>query len=156
VSQFAILSKRLPLLLPGTNTLGTAAQMSYRHLQVIVPMPRSQRWMPLSFPAELSVIEMLGPRATAIVLVSMSRLRGRPAALRSWQALTAAVFAIWVLSTVVSLALPVLETGTDPTKLPVWALLSPVGATVLTGLACVVAAMFASGPSPQTGVTGPP
>ena len=97
-----------------------------------------------------------GGISTAIVLVTMSRLRGRPEASSSWQALTAAVFAIWVLSTVGSLALPVLETGTDPTKLPVWALLSPVGATVLTGLACVVAAMFASSPSPQNGASATP
>lgn len=87
-----------------------------------------------------------GGISTAIVLLAMSRLRGRPSARTTWQGLTGAVFVIWLLAAVASLALPVWETGTDPTRLPIWALVAPLGATVLTGLACIVAVIFASGP----------
>jgi hypothetical protein len=53
---------------------------------------------------------------------------------------------LWVLATILSIALPVVETGSDPTELPVGAFFAPVGATVLTGLAGVITGVFRRGP----------
>ena len=52
----------------------------------------------------------------------------------------AVVSLIWVVATVLAIALPEFETGSDPTLIPFGALFAPLGAAVLTGLAGVVAA----------------
>ena len=53
---------------------------------------------------------------------------------------------VWLLATILSIALPVVETGTDPTRLPIAALVTPIAAAVLTGLAGIVAGVFARSP----------
>ncbi len=50
------------------------------------------------------------------------------------------------IATVASPALPVWETGSDPTRLPVWALAAPIGAALVTTLASVVAGIFSQTP----------
>jgi hypothetical protein len=52
------------------------------------------------------------------------------------------------VATVLSAALPVYETGTDPTRVPIGALTAPIGAAVLTTLASIVAGVFAQTPEP--------
>jgi hypothetical protein len=49
-----------------------------------------------------------------------------------------------------SAALPVWETGTDPTELPVWALVAPVAASLLTLLTSVMVGIFSETPSGST------
>ena len=45
------------------------------------------------------------------------------------------------------MSLPALETGSDPTQLPLAALVAPLGAAVLTTLASVVAGIFSRPPN---------
>jgi hypothetical protein len=90
-----------------------------------------------------------GMVATGAYLVAMGGLRGRASRRPVWIGLTVAILAVWLLATILSIALPVVETGTDPTQLPIAALVTPVAAAVLTGLAGVIAGVFAR--SPQTG-----
>lgn len=80
-------------------------------------------------------------------LWGMAKLRGAARRRPLWIGLVVAVMAIWGVATIVSLVLPVWETGTDPTQLPVWALAAPIGATLLTALASVVAGIFS--PTPE-------
>jgi hypothetical protein len=44
--------------------------------------------------------------------------------------------------------LPVLETGSDPTRLPIGAMVTPVAAALLTGLAGIAAQVFSRPPEP--------
>ena len=50
-----------------------------------------------------------------------------------------AVAAIWAAAAVVSIASPSMVTGSDPTRLPIAALVAPVTATVLTAGLCGIA-----------------
>ena len=88
-----------------------------------------------------------GAAATGVVLWTMSKLRPDPEARPIWVGYGIAVGVIWAIAAVAALALPTLETGTDPTKLPLAALLAPVGAFVLTGLAGIVVAVFRRPPT---------
>jgi hypothetical protein len=88
-----------------------------------------------------------GAAATGVVLWTMAKLRPDPDARPIWVGYGIAVGAIWAIAAVAALALPSFETGTDPTKLPLAALLAPVGAFVLTGLAGIVSAVFRRPPT---------
>jgi hypothetical protein len=44
------------------------------------------------------------------------------------------VVAVWALAALMAIFGPVVETGTDPTRLPIAALVAPVAATVATGV----------------------
>lgn len=50
----------------------------------------------------------------------------------AWVMLGIAVSVLWVAVAAVSIAAPVLETGSDPTQIPLAALLSPIVATLFT------------------------
>lgn len=54
----------------------------------------------------------------------------------AWPWITAVVGGIWLAATIVALAVPVLETGDDPTEIPYAALIAPIVAAVLTNYAC--------------------
>jgi hypothetical protein len=84
--------------------------------------------------------------ATGAFLWAMGRLRGSAARRPIWMGLTIATLAIWLVATIASIALPVVETGSDPTRLPIGAMVAPVAATVLTGLAGITAGVFARPP----------
>lgn len=72
-------------------------------------------------------------------MLRINRIHGRrPLATQ----LTGAVSAIWVVAAVVSIFSPEMVTGTDPTRLPIAALISPVAAAVLTVAACGAATAF--------------
>jgi hypothetical protein len=79
-------------------------------------------------------------------LWGMGKLRGSADRRPIWVGLSAAVGGIWLVATVLSLTLPVFETGTDPTRLPFGALVAPLAAAVLTVLASVVAGIFGRAP----------
>jgi hypothetical protein len=84
--------------------------------------------------------------ATGAFLWAMGRLRGNAIRRPIWTGLTVATLAIWAVATVASIALPVVETGSDPTRLPIGAMVAPVAATVLTALAGITAGVFARPP----------
>ncbi len=84
---------------------------------------------------------------TIALIWGMSKLRGEKGRRPIWVGLGVVVTAIWVIATILSLTLPVLETGSDPTQLPLAALIAPLGAAVLTTLATVVAGIFGRPPA---------
>lgn len=53
----------------------------------------------------------------------------------AWPWITAVVGGIWLAATIVALAVPVLETGSDPTEIPYAAIVAPIVAAVLTNYA---------------------
>jgi hypothetical protein len=87
--------------------------------------------------------------ATGAFVWAMGRLRGNASRKPIWIGLASATVVIWAVATILSLTLPVLETGTDPTRIPVGALVSPVAATVLTALAGITAGVFSRPPQPE-------
>ena len=58
--------------------------------------------------------------------------------------LTAVVGAVWTVATVVSILGPRLVTGTDPTSLPIAAMVAPTAAAVITAAACEMVTVFGS------------
>ena len=63
--------------------------------------------------------------ATIGLLWGMSKLRGSAERKNLWIGLVVAVVIIWGVAVVLSAALPTWETGSDPTTLPVWAIVMP-------------------------------
>jgi hypothetical protein len=84
--------------------------------------------------------------ATGIFVWAMGRLRGNASRQPVWIGLAVATAVIWLVAVVLSAALPVVETGSDPTRLPIGAMVSPVAAMVLTALAGTIAGVFARPP----------
>ena len=84
--------------------------------------------------------------ATSAYVAGQLRLRGRASRRPIWIGLTVVTLAVWLVATVLSATLPVYETGTDPTQVPMGALTAPIGAAVLTTLAGILAGVFAQTP----------
>src|ERR671910_2979659 len=78
-----------------------------------------------------------GGVGTLVLLLAMGRLRGRPIWQPIWVGLSVATLLIWAVATILAITLPVIETGTDPTRIPVGAIVAPVAAAMLTALAGV-------------------
>ncbi len=97
-------------------------------------------------PLAAFVTWLWGLIATGGFLWGMAKLRGAADRRPLWVGLTVALLIIWGVATVLSISLPVWETGTDPTRLPAWALIAPIGATALTAVASVVAGVFSQAP----------
>ena len=91
-----------------------------------------------------------GLLATVGYLWGMSRLRGDPEHRGIWIGLTVAVTIIWAVAVVLSAVLPVWETGSDPTSLPIWALIAPLAAALLVTLASIIAGIFSDTPNHPT------
>jgi hypothetical protein len=70
--------------------------------------------------------------ATGGFLWAMARLRGSASRRPIWVGPAVATLTVWLVATILSLALPVVETGSDPTRIPIAAVVTPVAATVLT------------------------
>jgi hypothetical protein len=81
-----------------------------------------------------------GTVATVGVLVGGGLVRRAGEALW-WVAPAAATMAIWVVASLVSVFAPTMETGTDPTTIPLAALIAPVVAALLTCVAYAAAAV---------------
>jgi hypothetical protein len=90
-----------------------------------------------------------GLMATIAFLWAMTRLRGRASRRPIWIGLATATLVLWLVATILSITLPVVETGTDPTRLPIGAMVTPLAAAVLTVLAGITAGVFASTPEAQ-------
>jgi magnesium-transporting ATPase (P-type) len=87
-----------------------------------------------------------GGVGTVVLLLAMGRLRGRPSWQPIWVGLSVATLVIWTVATILAITLPVIETGTDPTRVPVGAVVAPIAAAMLTALAGTVANVFRAGP----------
>jgi hypothetical protein len=87
-----------------------------------------------------------GLAATGGFLWAMGRLRGSASRRPIWIGLTAATLTVWLVATVLSITLPVVETGSDPTRIPIAAMLTPIAAAVLTTLAGIIAGVFSRPP----------
>ncbi|HEX6424123.1 MAG TPA: hypothetical protein VFZ79_11630 [Acidimicrobiales bacterium] len=87
--------------------------------------------------------------ATIALLWGMSRLRGSAARRPLWIGLATATLVLWLIATTLSVASPVVETGTDPTWLPVGAMVASLAAAVLTVLAVTIAGVFARPSQPS-------
>ena len=87
--------------------------------------------------------------ATGTFLAAQVHLRGSASRRPVWIGLTVVTLAVWLVATVLSITLPVYETGTDPTRVPIGALATPIAAMVLTTLTGVMAGVFARPPGTQ-------
>ena len=83
-----------------------------------------------------------GAVGTAAVLWTMGSLRGDVTNRPIWVGYSAVVALIWLVATVLALVLPAMETGTDPTTIPLAAIFAPLVASVMTGLGGLVAIGF--------------
>jgi hypothetical protein len=89
-----------------------------------------------------------GLAATGGFLWGMGRLRGNAARQPFWIGLAAATIVVWAAATILSITLPVYVTGSDPTRLPIGAMVSPVAAALLTTLGGIAAAVMSRPPEP--------
>jgi hypothetical protein len=86
--------------------------------------------------------------STGAFVWAMGKLRGNATRRPIWIGLAAATLTVWLVATILSVSLPVVETGSDPTRLPIGAMVAPVAATVLTVLAGITASVFSRPPEP--------
>ena len=86
-----------------------------------------------------------GGIGTTVYLLAMSRLRGSAAWEPIWIGLTVGTFAVWAVATVLAITLPVMETGSDPTRIPFAAFFAPAAAALFTALAGLIATLFRGG-----------
>jgi hypothetical protein len=86
-----------------------------------------------------------GGIATLVLLWAMGRLRGRASWQPIWVGLSVATLGIWAVAAILGITLPVMVTGTDPTRIPFAAIFAPVAAAMLTALAGAVATVFRQG-----------
>jgi hypothetical protein len=88
-----------------------------------------------------------GAVGTLVFLWVMGRLRGSVRWQPVWIGFSVVTLAIWAVATVLGIILPVIVTGTDPTRVPVAAIFAPVAAAMLTALAGALANVFRVGPA---------
>jgi hypothetical protein len=86
-----------------------------------------------------------GGIGTLVLLWAMGRLRGSARWQPIWIGLAVATLGIWALATILAITLPVMVTGSDPTRIPFAAIFAPVAAAMLTSLAGAVASVFRGG-----------
>jgi hypothetical protein len=87
--------------------------------------------------------------ATGGFIPGMGKLRGDASRRPIWVGLAVATVVLWLVASVLSIALPAFVTGTDPTVIPLGALVSPLAAAVLTSLAGTAAGIFSRPPTPD-------
>jgi hypothetical protein len=85
-----------------------------------------------------------GTLSTGFVLLVIVLRRGAGREQENvWVPLASVIASIWVAVTFASIFAPDLVTGSDPTRIPIVAMMSPVAATVATGLVCVFTVLLA-------------
>jgi len=93
-----------------------------------------------------------------VVSAAMHGIRAKVTDRAPWTMLGLGVGAIWLAVMFVAIFAPVFVTGTDPTKLPIWALLAAIAGVVFTWILCnfVKTASFdAAEPTPISATSGP-
>ena len=88
-----------------------------------------------------------GGIGTLVLLWAMGRLRGTSSWRPIWVGLSVVTLGIWTLATILAITLPVMVTGTDPTRIPFAAIFAPIAAAMLTALAGAIASVFRGGPA---------
>src|SRR5215213_9841833 len=83
-----------------------------------------------------------GGIGTLVFLWAMGRLRGRAIWRPAWIGLSVVTLAIWAVAAILGITLPVMVTGTDPTRIPFAAIFAPMAAAMLTALAGAVATVL--------------
>jgi len=86
-----------------------------------------------------------GGVGTLVLLWAMGRLRGRSLWRPIWIGLSVVTLGIWAVATILAITLPVMVTGTDPTRIPFAAFFAPPAAAMLTALAGTIAIVFGRG-----------
>lgn len=94
------------------------------------------------FPVAAASTWLWGLVSTGAFVWAMGKLRGDATRQPIWIGLTVATLIVWLVATILSVSLPVVETGTDPTRIPVGALVGPMAATALTVFAGITAGVF--------------
>jgi hypothetical protein len=84
--------------------------------------------------------------STGAFVWAMGKLRGNATRRPIWIGLAVATLTVWLVATILSVSLPVVETGSDPTRIPIGAVVAPLAATVLTVLAGITATVFSRQP----------
>jgi len=75
-----------------------------------------------------------GAAATRTVLNLMTHIRGTPRHIaNTWIGVGISIIAVWLGVTLVSLLVPEVKTGSDPTHIPLAAILAPIGGVMITG-----------------------
>jgi hypothetical protein len=87
-----------------------------------------------------------GSVSTAFVLIAVVIGYGRSRNGRhvAWFLIALAAIVIWAAVTIISVSTPRLVTGTDPTKIPLAAMIAPVVGTVATGFVAGAAALLSA------------
>jgi hypothetical protein len=83
--------------------------------------------------------------STGAFVWAMDKLRGNATRRPIWIGLTVVTLTVWLVATILSGSLPVVETG-----IPIGAIVAPVAATVLTVLAGITASVFSRQPEPSS------
>jgi hypothetical protein len=104
------------------------------------------------FPVAAASTWLWGLVSTGAFVWAMGKLRGNATRQPIWIGLTVATLIVWLVATILSVSLPVVETGTDPTRIPVGAIVAPMAATALTVLAGITAGVFFR---PSDAITNP-
>ena len=94
------------------------------------------------FPVAALSTWLWGLVSTGAFVWAMGKLRGNATRQPIWIGLTVATLIVWLVATIVSVSLPVVETGSDPTRIPIGALVGPMAATALTVLSGITASVF--------------
>jgi hypothetical protein len=90
-----------------------------------------------------------GLAGTGAFVWAMGKVRGNVSRQPFWIGLAAATVGVWGVAAVLGIALPVYVTGSDPTRLPIGAMVSPVAAALLTTLAGIAAGVLSRPPEPD-------
>ncbi len=75
-------------------------------------------------------------------LVMLAFIPDRPADAALWRGLVAAIAAVWLVGSALAILGPVLVTGSDPTRIPLAALIAPPVANIATACACILAGVL--------------
>jgi hypothetical protein len=98
----------------------------------------------LAFPAMFTWIS--GAFATRSVAGELVRRRtGKLEARYVWAGVAAVTSGIWLVVALVSIFAPRMETGSDPTRIPIAALLAPIAGAIATAWACGYARVLDEG-----------
>ncbi len=87
-----------------------------------------------------------GAVATRSVLNDILR---RSASKSIWMGIAIVTVIIWLAATLVSVFGPVMVTGSDPTRLPLAAIIAPIGAAVATGMVGGLVRLLAESSEPE-------
>jgi hypothetical protein len=102
------------------------------------------------FPVAALSTWLWGLVSTGAFVWAMGKLRGNATRQPIWIGLTVATLIVWSVATILSVSLPRVETGTDPTRIPVGAIVAPMAAAALTVLAGITAGVFFRPPDATT------